>query len=185
MPGCSATRARMDASRGDSRFLVKAVCLDGIPLSGAAQDPLTDPLTLIGWTPARIGYPVDPPSDLPSAVHSSANSADSVSTTASARSGSTTSNGPPLFASFQSAIFRSGLLLSNGRHSIDIPTLVRLNTEHPGSSARTVAYLADHRAFICGPSMSNAITKFGPTDRTISATVSLGLQPAKGDETRQ
>src|SRR5262245_22725779 len=60
--------------------------------------------------------------------------------------------------------------LPGGLLSSAIPMLVRVSTEDPGSSARTVAYRADHLEVNWGPSMSSVITKVGPTARTKFAT---------------
>ncbi len=49
-----------------------------------------------------------------------------------------------------------------GRDKLTIPRLVSVNTEEPGSSARTIAYLDDHLLTSWGPSISNAITSSVP-----------------------
>jgi hypothetical protein len=80
----------------------------------------------------------------------------------------------PLVGSFHNATIldRAGSLgvAAAGRLICAIPALVIVRTEHPGSSAKTVAHLADHLLASCGPSCRRATTKFGPTARIVFAT---------------
>src|SRR5216684_6006253 len=114
----------------------------------------------MGWTPESTGWLADFPSLLPSAVNSSNQRAVNDNTTPSWPSGKSISTGPPLLASFHSAMVFRRLGPEEGRLKEDIPMLVRVRTELPGSSARVVAYRADQRSLIWGPSIRSAITRF-------------------------
>src|ERR1700733_11935147 len=93
----------------------------------------------IGWIPESNGYPAVPSSLRPSAVHSVKYFTVRQITTPSEPSGNSISLGAALFASFHNATIRDGFVTPSGRLRVDIPRLVRVRTEQPGSSAKVVA----------------------------------------------
>src|SRR5579863_2462684 len=71
-------------------------------------------------------------------------------------------------SSFQSAITLPLLGPLVGRLIRDIPKLVTVSTELPGSSASVAAWREAHLDTNCGPSIKRDTTRLGATARTIS-----------------
>ena len=168
--GFSATSVRIDEAVG-VRATIFVFCLSIVPRQWLSADKcklLSRSYSRTGCTPARNGYPVVPESERPSAVHSSRMSTAKAKARAPAPSGNSSSCEPCRLSRHNAITLDSGE--PGLRHSCAIPRLVTVNTEQPGSSASTVAYLAGHRTPSCGPSIRIAMTRFGPTDRRISST---------------
>jgi len=96
----------------------------------------------------------------PSALYRVARSAQMVSRTPCAP-GSSGISRTPRAGSFHSAITREASR-PWGRERSTIPYEVSVSTAEPGSSARTLAYLAVQREVSCGPSSSTLKTSVGP-----------------------
>lgn len=98
-------------------------------------------------------------------VRSSCRERDKVRSSACAPLGSLSSLAWPA-ESFQSATSRRSSS-PGAQKRLTEPSEVKLSTDEPGSSARTVAYRPGQRRSTWGPSMRSEMTRFGPTARTM------------------